>query len=356
MNPPIRFLHTSDIHFGAGRNLSPKSTAYLDRHEAHLDQLVQIAKERQVSFSLVSGDLFEDARTTIREFLAAARFFRKLTQIGPVVATAGNHDELGVGEFQTKFLERLKIPNLHLVDSIESFTWTGKALASEEDPGPISILASRWTGIKNQAEFDLYLKSHYKGEPIVMLHECFQGSGTDTGYVAKKGVVPPDLDAVRAYCLGDIHKHQKVQYPHALFCGAPMQMNFGDKPGKGCLVWEIRGPFEYVPEFVPIPSPIELHVAYRLEDIPQGSPHWWQLRVPANQIPLALPDCVKDVMPLPVKMEMPGVSEDCETTGERPVLKIDYREGVVDLLETAQYRADEISAVMAEIEGVRVEV
>jgi DNA repair exonuclease SbcCD nuclease subunit len=324
----------------------------LDRHEQHLDQLIRIAEEQKVSFALVSGDLFEDARTSIPELLAAVRFFRKLTRVCPVIATAGNHDELTVGKFQTQYLQRLKIPNLFLVDGIESFTWDGKTFHPTEDekPGAVSVLASRWTGLKHQEEFDQYLKASYRGESIVMLHECFQGSSTDVGYVAKRGIYPPALEGIRAYCLGDIHKHQRVQHPYAFFSGAPLQMNFGDKPGKGCLIWTIQSPFDYQMKFHEVPSPIQLKVAYRLEDIPSESSDWWQLRVPANQIPPVLPDCVKDTMPLAVELDLPVPALPGEFVPERPSLRLDYREGVQELLTQAQYEGEEIDPVLAEIE------
>ena len=112
---PYRYLHTSDIHFGAGRRLTPKKLDYLERHKAVLQRVLKLAVKQHVNFILVSGDIFESAGTSIEELLAAYEIFSEMGEVCPVIATAGNHDELAVGQFQTEWLRLLNIPNVHFV-------------------------------------------------------------------------------------------------------------------------------------------------------------------------------------------------------------------------------------------------
>lgn len=329
----MKFLHTSDIHFGAGRRLTPRSLDYLKRHQDTLDGILKLALKEKVDFALVSGDIFDNSQTTIEEFLAARAFFTALGEICPTVVTAGNHDETKVGSFQVDYLNQLKIDNVSFASEPKSFTF-----------GDASVLACPWVGIKDQEAFDAWLLRYYRNEEIVMLHECFYDIVTDSGYRAKSGVVPPPLVGVKAYALGDIHKYQKVKLSYAFYSGAPLQYTFGESPEKGCIIWT-RTENEYTPVFKRIPQPIELKVVYALDQIPEHTKDWYQLRVPANQIPTELPACVKDVTPLP--LELGQVESHSETHFEQ--IEVDYTEGVMELLQEAQYTSDETDLVVEEI-------
>src|SRR5512146_2961747 len=115
MTTKFKYLHTSDWHFGAGRRLTPKSDAYLQRHRKALQAVLKIALKENVDFILVSGDIFENASTTIEELLAAHQIFAMAGEIAPTVVTAWNHDELSVGKFQTEWLNLLSMPNVYFV-------------------------------------------------------------------------------------------------------------------------------------------------------------------------------------------------------------------------------------------------
>ena len=334
----FKFIHTSDIHFGAGRRLTPKSRDYLDRHVQHLMEIVKLAESKKVDFVLISGDVFEDSGTTIEELIAAFEFFQSLGKICPVICTAGNHDELTVNEFQTDFLESLKIKNVYFASSPQIINL-----------GIVSVLAVPWTGLKEQEAFNLLIEKHLTPEvEIVMLHECFKGISTDVGYKAIKGIQVPDFPQVRYYACGDIHKHQKLNLPHAYMSGAPLQQNFGDRPGKGVLLVQAEPQGIYEPTFIKIPSHIELHQINDVAEIPSNSPHWYKLVCEANKVPSSIPPEVKVVEPIPIKIELPTAS----TTEllDKPYINIDYAEGVDLLMQEMGYSEE---AIHTEIKFVR---
>lgn len=352
----IKFGHTSDWHFGSGRRLTPRSTEYLDRHVAHLMRLLDMVKEMKLDFLLVSGDLFENSGTTIDELLAAYQVFCRAGQICQVIATDGNHDELSVGEFQSKYLDLLHIPNVTFAAKPKSIEIGGmREYQGDEKWKQFKILAVPWTGIKDQKEFDAFLEKHYQGEQIVMLHECFLGSIVDSGRDAKNGVRIPNIEGVRYFACGDIHLYQKIgAMDHAWFSGAPLQQNFGEKPGKGFIVVEVPDSYDWRPKFHKIPSHIELHTVSNLSEIPKDSPHWYKLQCPANMIPNHLPSNVKATDPIAPKIDLPAeLFKSKMRDGEaKESLSIDYTDGVQDLLKTALYEDAEIQAVKTEIKGI----
>lgn len=340
---PFKFLHTADWHFGAGRRLTPKSLDYLDRHKLVLDGVLKQALKSKVDFILVSGDIFENASTTIEEILAAYEIFRMAGEIAPTIVTAGNHDELAVGAFQTEWMKVLEVPNV-------TFVSKPQVVRVIHQGGATSVAAIPWTGLKVQEEFDNLLAGVVTDKtPICMLHECFLGITLDSGLVSKGGVKIPNIPGVRYFACGDIHKFQRVQLPHAWYSGAPMQYNFGDHLPKGVIVVSVDEESTYTPEFIPIAQPIELHNITALDQIPKDSPHWYKLRVDAANMPKHVPLNVKVTEPVPRKVELPEpvVSED--GTVAAGFQSVDFSEGVTELLAENGFSEQEIAQSISEV-------
>lgn len=357
---PYKFLHTSDWHAGAGRNLDKihrGTLDYLRRLEFHWRGVIEVAKREKVHFALIAGDMFENSGTTIEELICLYQVLRDFGQVCPVIASAGNHDELEVGDFQTKYLALMNIPGVYVAQGEPISLGLGLSPFREDKfvPDPagkanVRVLVMPWTGLKEQSDFNARIQERYTGEPIVMLHECFKDIQTDTGYRAKIGVQVPDIQGVKYFALGDIHKHQNVSLPHAWYSGAPGQYNFGDKPGKGCIVVDVTDT-DYTPRFIEIPSNIELHQITSLEEIPATSPHWYQLIVPANRVPSAVPANVKEIKPIPAKLDIP-VEFSKEENAHQARMSINYVDGVEKLLTEAGFAADVAKTTMQELEGV----
>jgi DNA repair exonuclease SbcCD nuclease subunit len=305
--------------------------------------MLKIFDAQKISFLLMSGDIFEDKNTTIWELLAALDFFRVAGQMFPTVVTTGNHDELQKGKFQDEYLKLLRIPNVQFISKPEVVSVNVQGVA-------VKIGAVPWTGLKDQEAFNAVLAPIFNQPDVQigMLHECFKGIVTDVGYRALKGIQIPDYPQVKYWACGDIHKYQRLNLPSAWMSGAPLQQNFGDAPGKGCIVVEVRDGV-YTPKFHRIPSHIELHQIQDIKEIPENSPHWYQLKCEPNKIPLALPDNVVSVDPLPVKIEIPTNMEkenaDPAEAG-KPYLSIDYADGVDLMMREMGYGDQQIEDEM----------
>lgn len=315
------------------------------------DKLIAYVQDphNQIDFVLVSGDVFESSGTTIPEFLLAQSIFKQLAAHVPVIVTAGNHDELQRGEFQTYWLELLSIPNVRFISKPTNLCLNVRH-TEEGKAGPVDILACPWTGIKDQDEFDRYVMQHMNpATEIVMLHECFNGSILDNGKRFPFGIQVPDIPGVRYFACGDIHKPQRLNLKHAWFSGAPMQYTFGDDPEKGFLVvTSYVGQQEMDVKFERLVSPVELIKVYDPAKVDPSSPHWFALECPVDQIPLDRPNNLKRIHSLPVRVDMPEATADSPDTAQQ--IRVDYAEGVDQVLGDLGYSVDEINE---EAENIR---
>jgi DNA repair exonuclease SbcCD nuclease subunit len=340
----LKLLHTSDWHAGAGRRLTAKSLnpmEYLERQVWHWRQVIEVARREKVDLAIIAGDLFENSSTTIEELLALLGVLREFGEVCPVLVTPGNHDEMAVGEFQQNYLKLLNIPNVTVtLAGPQSLTF-----------GEIRVLACPWTGLKKQEEFEEYLRSNYSNQHVIVLHECFKGIVTDVGWKATSGVYVPDIQGVKYFACGDIHKYQRLNLPHAWYSGAPGQWNYGDLPNKGCIVVDIHDlEFDWRPRFIPIKSIIELHQIKSLEQIPEGSLHWYQLHVEASRIPPYIPPCVKDLDIKAAKIDSPLEETHSDLSlDQQKFAQVDWTEGVEELLTSAKYSPEQIETVKTEI-------
>lgn len=80
VKPPLRILHTSDLHLGDGDGDSPSVLAVV----------VDLALELRVDAVLIAGDLFDHNRISDLEVTAFQSQVARLAQ--PVVVLPGNHD------------------------------------------------------------------------------------------------------------------------------------------------------------------------------------------------------------------------------------------------------------------------
>lgn len=339
------FIHTADWHFGANRNLIPNSEAYLKRQEAVFDDLIAQVKKLKPDFMLVAGDLFEDSGTTIKEFLLARRVFTKLGQLTELLVTDGNHDETRVGEFQSENLRELDIPGV-------TFSM-GQASTVIVRPGaPVKVLAVRWTGIKDQDEFDKLIMDNLQlGCEIVMLHECFKGSMGNNGRRFPGGIVVPDIPGVKYYACGDIHIPQQVNLKHAWFSGAPMQFRFDDDPKKGFLYVEKHSDKpDYIVEFKPLKCPIEMRIVHDAKLVDPDAPIWYSLYCAADRVPVERPKNLLKINPQPVQIEIPEHTHD--DAAQPHQIRIDYAEGVDQVMGELGYNQAAIDSEMAEVRKI----
>lgn len=319
----MKLGHVSDLHFGKGRNLTPKSKLYLERHMDHLRRVTEVLVKQKIKGLMVAGDIFDGPYTNVDETIACYTILREWGEICQVIVEGGNHDIMPNGTSQLERLKEFDLPNVTIASTPTNIG---------TDKFPVPVLVVPWTGIKKQEAFDAHIMEHYKGESIIMFHECIAGISTDMGFRPKGGVKIPDIQGVLYWAGGDIHKYQKLNLDHAFYCGSQFQQDFGDLPGKGMIVIDVQDEFTYVPKFVKIPSHIELKTITDLSQIEASSKTWYKLVVPANQVPAAYPDSVKVLETIPIKFESLEI-EGFDRPESAHKIEVDYTDGLDELLK-----------------------
>ena len=92
----MRLLHTSDWHLG--RTLH--GVDLLEHQAAHLDHLVELARDERVDAVLVAGDVYDRAVPPVEAVTLLSETLARLAEHTTVVLTPGNHDSaarLGFG-------------------------------------------------------------------------------------------------------------------------------------------------------------------------------------------------------------------------------------------------------------------
>lgn len=335
----FRFMHTSDWHLGACRNVTPNSEEHLARQAAVLENILELASHANIDFALIAGDLFENKGTTIPEFLLARRIIKELSQICTVISTDGNHDELQNEKFQSMWMEMLEIPNVHFVSKPRVIRIPTRLGGHE-----VKILAVPWTGIKIQDDFDRLVMSHLEpGVEIVMLHECFKNSVGNNGKRWPGGIEVPDIPDIKYFACGDIHIRQQLNLKHAWFSGAPMQYRFDDDPDKGVLIVDKpSGKPDYKVKYERIECPIHMQIVRDPKLVDPTAPVWYSLCCQADQIPLTRPPNLKKINPQPVAVEMPeAVAGDAAQPNQ---VRVDYAEGIDTIMGELGYDPSQIAA------------
>ena len=121
--PPLRLLHTSDVHLGqydyhAGKD--EPSNLRREHQHATFRALIDVGLRERVDFMVVAGDFFDNARvheTTLR-FAA-----EQIARLGvPVIIAPGNHDHVGQGSVYDRLDLTALAPNLVLMRAIDGQT------------------------------------------------------------------------------------------------------------------------------------------------------------------------------------------------------------------------------------------
>ncbi len=92
MNPPLRVVHTADLHLGSAFRSFPVLAGRLREEQlSHLARLVSFCAERQVHVLLIAGDLFDTPLPPARLAGTVAELFASIPDTAVFLA-AGNHD------------------------------------------------------------------------------------------------------------------------------------------------------------------------------------------------------------------------------------------------------------------------
>jgi DNA repair exonuclease SbcCD nuclease subunit len=119
--PPLRLLHTSDVHLGAFEGAPERR----ERHHAAFSRVVDAAESLRVDALLIAGDFFDHARVAEETLRFAAT---EIARAGvPVVLGPGNHDHVGPGSVYDRDDWDAYPRNLHVLRSAE-----GEAVVLEQ--------------------------------------------------------------------------------------------------------------------------------------------------------------------------------------------------------------------------------
>lgn len=98
---------------------------------------------------------------------------------------------------------------------------------------------------------------------IATFHGSVAGSQTDIGWVLESDLTVDFFEAYDCCMLGDIHMQQFLGYrnkkPWIGYAGSSVQQDYGEAPGKGYLLWEIRGPRDVDVSFRQIKHDMQFH-------------------------------------------------------------------------------------------------
>jgi exonuclease SbcD len=269
-----RLLATGDLHIGAGAGYADDRLA--DQEDV-LEQIVDVARERDVDGVLLAGDIFDRPKPTPAELHLFGRFARRLEQAAiPAVAVLGNagHDQLGAD--QPSALELFSFGEWMRVSRHPEVLQLGGVAVCTLPSTPVSRLVAARGGRDDVNELAVALlldtcadiRAQVKSTPAVLLgHWAVSGASLPNGLPVSdlhEPVLP--LDALEtldfdAMVFGHIHKAQMLEasvagFTTAFYVGSPMTLNFGEanvEHGAYVLEWQ-PGPDVFSAELVPLLS------------------------------------------------------------------------------------------------------
>jgi len=234
----FKCIHLSDVHF---RGLS--------RHEEYRESFLDFfekAEKIKPDLIYVGGDIVHSKTQGISPELIdiLSWWFDSLAKIAPTHIILGNHDGL-ISNPQRQdaispIISALNNPNLHLYkDSgvyptgIEGYNWAVFSCFDEEN----------WPNVKP-------IKKEVN---IALFHGGVIGSFTDINWEIEGEVEHTFFKDFEFAFLGDIHKFQFLNESKTIaYPGSTIQQNYGEDPGKGFLVWDIRSPQDFDVDFVEV--------------------------------------------------------------------------------------------------------
>lgn len=253
----MRFLHTSDWHIGGSKALKDDA---LPRQLGVLDSIADIARSRGVDVIVTAGDVFDVETPSEIEQMALLERMLAFDRAGiRLLVIRGNHDHGSMeGRTAIRYLAHMTD---HGVFRGSVFTETTKYVRVHDTIFVLLCHRPRYFHEDTQAALTTLRESSLVVDckhVVVVCHETIRGALTDTNHRLSDGAeIPlstgetiPEYD-VTYWAVGDIHIRQRIG-KSAYYCGAPLQIHFGDSDPKGVLLVDTDNPD--APEFIPIDS------------------------------------------------------------------------------------------------------
>jgi exonuclease SbcD len=232
-----------------------------DEHRAVLDEIVAVARERQVDLTLIAGDLFDTGSPTPGSEEIVWGHLLQLAEVAPVALIAGNHDNPARIDALAPLLRMGRITALGGPRSAHD---GGVVVIGDAKLGLLPFVSQR--GIVRAEEIMGSDPDQNAGLFQDRMHRVVESLTTDMdtdtvnllighltvfgglagggereahifGYAVPATVFPGHLSYV---ALGHLHRQQKMPHPGAVwYSGSPLQLDFGEVADtKGVLVVE----------------------------------------------------------------------------------------------------------------------
>lgn len=250
----MKILHTSDWH--VGRRIRGRDRG--DEHREVLVELVGLADRAAVDLTIVAGDLFDTASPIPEAERIVWQTLLDLSEIGPVLVVAGNHDNPARLDAVAPVLDRagvtvvgsprapeeggiVDLPGLGVRAAMLPFVSQRGVVKAEDIMG---LDPDQHAG-KYQDRMRRIIDSLAAGLTadtvnVVVGHVSIHGAETGGGehvfdYAVPTSVFPGHLSYI---ALGHYHRQQKM--PHSApvwYSGSPLQLDFGEvSDQKGALL------------------------------------------------------------------------------------------------------------------------
>jgi DNA repair protein SbcD/Mre11 len=255
----VKLLHTADWHVGKG--IAGRSRA--DEHRAVLAETVTLARREEVDLILVAGDLFDSASPSPEAEHIVYRTLLSLSDVAPVVAIPGNHDNERRLEAIASVFELVHVVVRPLPDPesvrletsageqvcVATLPWISHRYAVKADQ-LMAKDASELTGDFRDRMGRIIEKvtEPFSGDAVNLLvgHVTIAGGQMGGGERTAQTIFDYWIDATafpahaHYVALGHLHKAQKMQGACPIhYCGSPLMLDFSDTgDSRGALVVE----------------------------------------------------------------------------------------------------------------------
>jgi exonuclease SbcD len=255
----VKLLHTADWHVGKG--IAGRSRA--EEHRAVLAETVSLARREEVDLVLVAGDLFDSASPSPEAEQIVYQTLLSLSDIAPVVAIPGNHDNERRLEAIASVFELVHVVVRPLPDPepVRLETSGGEPVCVATLPWISHRYAIRADQLMGKDASDL--TGDFRDRMARIIEKATEPFSRDTvnlliGHVTIAGgqmsggertaqtifdywidatAFPPDAHYV---ALGHLHKAQKMPGACPIhYCGSPLMLDFSDTgDSRGALIVE----------------------------------------------------------------------------------------------------------------------
>ncbi len=243
----ISFLHAADIHLDSPlRNLNryegAPAEAVRGASRRALENLVELAIDRQVDFVLISGDLYDGEWKDYNTGLFFVSRMARLREAGiRVFIISGNHDAA------SRMTRVLRLP-----DNVKMLA-TGSPESICLDQIHVAVHGQGfWSpGVKKNMvmKYPRALPGYFN---IGMLHTCAGGREGHESY-APCSVADMADKGYDYWALGHVHKKEMLsEEPYIVFPGNIQGRHIRETGPKGCMIVEVDGDGRACPEFLPL--------------------------------------------------------------------------------------------------------